>query len=160
MKIPARIRVGIIRSTAKAHLINDESGRQGWIQKRWLAPDGTVAAHTFEKAVASFERAAAVRAITAGWQDAYHRVRFDTETERAVGTVITVWSADREKSRQFTLWFGKAILRDNKVPGWAILSNLDKILNQHQVKAVGGVLDQDDETRLLGQPVDPPAPVG
>jgi len=45
----ARIHVEIVKETKKAKLIRGADGRQGWIQARWLADNGTVSAQTYER---------------------------------------------------------------------------------------------------------------
>lgn len=136
----ARIQVAVARETAKALLVEAE-GRQGWIQRRWLAADGTVSAATFEKAVAGAqerrEEAARQREAEAAerqFRDSFHRVPVVRESERAVAAEIVVEFAGAESGK--LVWFPKSLLGGGdgvaEVPGWLIREKVAEALGGPQ----------------------------
>jgi hypothetical protein len=125
----SRIHVTIVRSTAKAHLI-EADGRQGWIQKRWLKDDGTVSAETFEKSAANHAQREAARQEEREWEakerefkDTLHRVRIVRQTEKAIATevILRVPGGFEEPT---LVWFPKSRVAIDgdvaEVPGWMI----------------------------------------
>lgn len=125
-----RIQVTIVRSTPKAHLVQDTTGRTGWIQARWLAADSTVSATTFEKAVASAaDRAASQQrksdfeAAEKQFRNNWHLVEVAKETEKAVAAKITIL-APGGFEEEALVWFPKSAIGGGEnfaeIPGWMI----------------------------------------
>lgn len=115
-----KTQVTIERETAKAYLVADSQGRQGWIQKRWLR-DGQVNSETFEKAVATQEKEAAWKERCAAWKEDFHPVTVTRETEKAIAIEIVFERCDGEKEISRFMWFPKSQVRNgNEVPGWLL----------------------------------------
>jgi hypothetical protein len=121
------IKVEIVKETAKAYLVKDSAGREGWIQRRWLRADGTVIAATFERSAASKierqqQRDGAFAAAKAFRNEA-HRVSVARETEKAIGvTAVYGDGAFVHEGLEKLVWFPKSQVREGKVPGWLILA--------------------------------------
>lgn len=133
-----KINVTVIRETAKALLVKDEAGRQGWIQRRWFA-DGVVSSTTFEKAVShAAERAESAardadRAREArDFANAEHAVRVVRESEKAVACEIVVEFAGDEEAK--LVWFPKSMIGGADgvalIPGWLITSKLAEVTSR------------------------------
>ena len=118
------VSVSVIRSTDKAHLIQDSSGREAWVQKRWLRPDGTVNAATFarqaaEKAARVADKAAA-DAASREFKNGFHSVTTARESEKAIA-VEARWKNHATDQRGTRLvWFPKSQVNNGQVPGWLI----------------------------------------
>lgn len=131
MSTQDRIPIQIVKSTPKAHLVADSEGRQGWIQKRWLGADNTVAAATFDKAVANqiarqadFEARQADQAAERAFCNAMHAVPVARQSERAVAAEVVVELGGCRTPR--LVWFCKSQCGNAGrpglvlVPGWLI----------------------------------------
>lgn len=127
-----RISVVIVKSTPKAHLIADAADptRQGWVVARWVRPDLTVAAATFEKAVAAAaERAASAarkrdfEAAERGFANTDHAVRVAKETDLAVAAEVVILAPGGSEVTQL-VWFPKSAIGGADgialIPGWMI----------------------------------------
>jgi len=114
------------RETKKAYLVVDSAGRKGWLQKRWLAADSTVAAATFEKAVENYNERQAAETEAKAWQEASHELRPCRETEKAVAVEALFYGCNSEHLFNRLLWFPKSLLLDgNKAPGWLIAKKIE-----------------------------------
>jgi hypothetical protein len=124
-----RLSVQILRSTPKAHLI-EANGQQGWIQKRWLAPDGTVSEAVFAKAVASHQEREEARQRQSEWESeeeafkqTLHRIRIAGETEKAVAAEVLLRVPGGFEDTVL-VWFPKSRVAIDgdfaEVPGWMI----------------------------------------
>lgn len=142
----ARIQVTIIRSTAKAHLVADATGRQGWIQQRWLK-NGTVSAETFEKAVESAADRQQIRqsqqeadAAEREFERAAHRVAVVKETDKAVAAevILRIPGGFEEPA---LVWFPKSAIGGGdgvaEVPGWMIREREQKVVSEWSPRGQG-----------------------
>lgn len=131
-----RLAVTILRSTPKANLIADAANpaRQGWIQRRWLAADGTVAAATLDKAIAHAEQRKAQAAAARDWRGDLHLVRaIARETDKAIAVEVVVESSDGEQAVTRLAWLPKsqcAVNVDGRwaAPGWLIAAREEEII--------------------------------
>ena len=129
----SRVEVEIIRSTAKAHLVRAADGREGWIQRRWLAADGTVGEGTMDRADASRQAAARKREAEKAervWRDSLHLVRIARQTEKAIAVSAPFeFAGDVDET---LLWFPKSQCQPGEergtafVPGWLIAAKIDE----------------------------------
>lgn len=145
-----RIKVAIEHETRKALLISAD-GRKGWIQRRWLAEDGTISVKTFEKAASNMKEDEAAKADRRTWQNAYHAVRIDKETERGAATEVSFHSGDDEQTIRRMVWFPKSLMRDGKLPGWKIEQAVDEMTDSVRADCpvACAFLDPEDADRLF-----------
>lgn len=133
-----RQQVEIVRSTEKAHLIA-ANGQQGWIQKKWLAADGTVSSTTFAKAVANATERAESAArkqesdrAAREFANAEHAVPVVRETEKAVAAEIVIEFAGDEETK--LVWFPKSAIGGADgvalIPGWLLTAKIDELKNK------------------------------
>jgi len=147
-----KIQVEIVRSTAKAHLVKDSTGREGWIQARWLSAENMVSHTTFEKALdnkaESQNKAAADRAFAAAeneFKSTMHPVRVVRETEKAVAAKCVINFAGFEEAK--LVWFPKSAIDGSDgvalIPGWLIRAKqadlLQSFASHEQAYLVCGV---------------------
>lgn len=125
-----RVDVSVVKETAKAALIKDEQGREGWVQKRWLK-DGHVSESVLEKAVASNEERKRSYERQRAWKNTPQPATRepDRETAKAIGYQLEVEIPSSASSLQgYTTkrmaWFPKSQAKkiDGKwaIPGWLI----------------------------------------
>lgn len=123
MSTMTRIEVSIVRSTKKAHLVQDADGVQFWIQARNLK-DGSISERVHQTALQNKAEFVADRQAERAAREAYFTVQVDRETEKAVGTSLAfITKTGGEVSRM--IWFPKSMLRDGQAPGWMIASKVD-----------------------------------
>ena len=123
-----RTKVKIEKETKKAYLIADESGAKGWIQKRWLAADCTVAVKTFERAVKNFKERAASYAEAREWLNSYHTIKsVKRETEKAVAVEANFDAYNLERDFSRLIWIPKSLLKNMAVPGWFIAKKVREV---------------------------------
>ena len=144
----ATVKVEVKHQTRKAYLVADADGRQGWIQARSMKSDGTVNADTFEKAATEFAAREASKQAAAAWQNDFHEVRADVETEKAFGTKVTFLSGDCEQEVARTLWFPKSVCRGFAVPGWMLEKKVEETLRSFPSCACA-FLNPEDSDRLF-----------
>lgn len=134
------VAVKVLRSTEKAHLIQDEQGREGWIQKRWLGDGNTVKQETFDKAVESNKQRAENRGQEREaakkeheFRAATHRVRVAKETEKAVAVKVVIEMAGIEQEK--LVWFPKSAIDGGggvaEIPGWMIRDREEKAIDDY-----------------------------
>ena len=113
--------VTIVKSTAKAHLVADTTGRQGWVQNRSLKADSTVNTTTFDKAAAEFTGRVQAKADAAAFANEFHSIGLvQRETEKDVA-VQADWSEEcSDQAGKATIWFPKSQLVDGQAKGWLI----------------------------------------
>jgi len=114
-----RVEISIIKETHKACLVEAE-GKKGWVQKRWLRADNTVAANTFAKAVESHTSAQAHRDKIKAFQDGYHCLEIERETDKAVAVKAFCEECVSDQVITRLAWFPKSVMREGKIPGWLI----------------------------------------
>lgn len=125
------IHVDIVKSTPKAHLIEDSAGRQAWIQKRWLHQDGTVKKDLFERQVAeklSRDKAAAEDPNREFLED-YYPVQSVLDKDEATA-VMASWGGPFEQEGRHLVWFPKSMIKDDKLPGWLIKEKAEEVVKQ------------------------------
>lgn len=126
-----RTKVAVERETKKALLVVGGDGRKAWIQRRWLAADGTVAEETFEKAAASLAGRDQERADFAAWKNAFHPIGpVVRETEKAVAVEAVIACETTDQTARVLCWFPKSQLRDGQAPGWLILAKAEQARNE------------------------------
>jgi SH3-like domain-containing protein len=129
-KTSSKIQVSVVRETAKALLVQDADGREGWIQRRWLSADSTVKAETFEKAVASAEERKADKQAAQDFRNNFHQIIVVRETEKAVGCEIHFDLCDIERNATRMVWFPKSRCQRTDdgwaAQGWMILAKEDE----------------------------------
>lgn len=126
MKNTTRIAVEIVRSTTKAHLVKDASGRETWIQARWLKEDGTVSADTFERGAAAKAERVEAAAAARLFRESHHLIKIARETEKAIAAEVILETPGGFETPTL-VWFPKSraeLLGDGTaaVPGWMILA--------------------------------------
>lgn len=126
----AKVKVEIVKSTEKAHLVKSEDGRECWIQKRWLSADSMVNETTFnrgavsiEERAAEAERRKAATEAARNFKNDLHPVAVARESEKAIACEAE-WSvaANDDFGGKRLVWFPKSQVKDNCVPGWLILA--------------------------------------
>jgi len=128
-----RIKVEITKETKKAYIVQDAAGRQGWIQRRWLGADSTVAAKTFEKAVTYIAEQQQARAEAKDHANAFHQItKIIKETEKAVAVEAVLDFCDVEKTVEKMLWIPKSLIKSNAVPGWFVVKKIDELLGYYR----------------------------
>ena len=127
-----RITVEIKHETRKAYLIKDDAGRQGWIQKRWMKDDHTVAVKTFEKAVESFVASKKFDSEYREYRNSFHALgQPKRETEKAVAFEVVLDYYDVEKTRTTLVWFPKSQGKNGtgewSMKGWLIDAKIEEL---------------------------------
>ncbi len=131
-----RIKVQIVKSTKKAHLIKNDQDRQGWVQKRWLKNDDTVAIKTFEKATASFEEHKASFVAKRKFNNDLHTIKIDRQSEKAIASLIILEVPGGDSVERF-VWFPKSMCEPGQlegtalVPGWMIQDRQKEAVNTY-----------------------------
>ena len=125
------MKISIIHSTKKAHLVEDSQGRKGWLMNRSVKNGDTVVEKTFLKAVERFataevakkERDIAKKAERE-LMNSFMEVTPDFETEKAV--LLKVEAYEESTDQQFVLkaWLPKSMLQDGKAPVWMVNKKL------------------------------------
>jgi hypothetical protein len=126
----ARIHVEIVKETKKAKLLRGADGRQGWIQARWLADNGTVSAQTYERACSHQEQRTAEVEAARAWDEAYHALTVVRETEKAVAIAVEIDLVNMERTVSRLAWFPKSVLRDGAAPGWMIRNKINDLMGE------------------------------
>ncbi len=126
-----RTAVTIVKSTDKAHLIEDDDGRQGWIQKRWLRDDNTVGTKTFDRSIESKTTREAeskrLRELASEFRNDFHPIKIVRETEKAVAATASWMDGYCVNEGEQLAWFPKSQVQDGAVPGWLILAKAREI---------------------------------
>jgi hypothetical protein len=113
--------VTIVTSTAKAHLVADAAGRQGWIQNRSLKADSTVNTTTFDKAAAEFTGRVQAKAEAAAFANDFHLIGLvQRETDKAIAVQADWDEHCSDQSGKSLVWFPKSQLVDGQAKGWLI----------------------------------------
>lgn len=155
MNTISRVKVEIVRSTEKAHLVKDSAGRECWVQKRWLREDSTVSGETFNRGACRKQEIAdaakAEREEAAAFRNGLHALRI--EGESASGKAVSVkatWSvaANDDFGGSRFVWLPKSQIKDGCAPGWLLIAKAgelaaDVIGGQNHfsivVESIGGV---------------------
>lgn len=115
------MQVQIIKSTAKAHLVQNEEGRQAWIQARWLRADGTVNDKTFNNGAVAIEQkkadAEADNAFANGMHEIHEIVK---ESEKAIALNARWENFASDQTGTALVWFPKSQIKNNSLPGWLL----------------------------------------
>lgn len=140
---PGRKKVEIVRETEKAVLVKDKSGKEGWLQKRWLRPDGTVSKDTFDKATSELKARNEEFQSARDFKNGFHEYGFVKETEKAVGLEVVGEIPNLETSFKRIIWIPKSVMRDGKVPGWIIEKKIAEMKDAFprtdiMVESIGG----------------------
>lgn len=125
------VHVNIVRSSTKAHLIEDSAGRQAWIPKNRLRKDGTVNAKFFDLQVAekiSRDKAAA-EDPNREFLDSCHPINPKKEEDRRIA-VMASWTGSLGQGGRHLVWFPKSMVNDGKLPGWLIKSKAEEVAGQ------------------------------
>lgn len=123
----SRTKVQIVKETPKAFLVTD-GARQGWIQRRWLRADSTVAEATFARAAQAFAGREAEQEAEREFRNSYHAVRVVREAERAIAAEVVLSDCAHEQFVRRLVWFPKSQVRNgNQVPGWLIRAKLREL---------------------------------
>ena len=129
-----RTKVQIEKQTKKAYLIFDESGRRGWIQKRWLAADNTVAEKTLAKAEENYKARQTAYAEAKVHSESLHAItKTVRETEKALAVEVTLEFCDVEKIADKMIWIPKSLVKNNSVPGWFVSKKLNELLEEYRM---------------------------
>jgi len=154
-----RTKIQIERQTKKAFLISDGNGRKGWIQKRWMDADGTVAEKTLARADENYRQHQAAYAEAKEHANSYHKIINQVrETEKAIAVKVVLEFCDVEKIYSKLIWIPKSLLKDNTVPGWFVNKKLNELLEEYRmdfsrygsviIDSVG-VADYDDRCYIM-----------
>ena len=129
-----RIAVTVERETRKALFVTDGQ-RGGWIQRRWLAEDGTVSASTFEKAAGAAEERRTEAEEDRAFRNATHAVPVARETEKAVAAEILP-SVPGGAEKTVLAWSPKSQIGGAdgvaEIPGWMIREREANAVNGYQ----------------------------
>lgn len=116
-----KMQVEIIKSTQKAHLVQNAEGRQAWIQARWLRADGTVSDETFNKGAAAIEQNKADEAAAKEFNNGLHEiVEIAKESEKAIAINAHWENFASDQSGYALVWFPKSQVKNNRLPGWLL----------------------------------------
>ena len=132
-----KVQVEIVKETQKAYLVQDQAGRQAWIQKRWLAEGNMVNVKTFEKNVEwlknrdlEIEREKQRKAeAKLKRQELIELGEIVRETEKAVAVTATWQEFNVEKAGGKLVWFPKSQITDGKVPYWLVEAKAVEVCN-------------------------------
>lgn len=129
-----RTKVQIERQTQKAYLVSDNSGRRGWIQKRWLSADNTVAEKTLVKADENCRARQAAYSEAKVHSESLHAITKKVrETEKALAVEVILEFCDVEKIVDKMIWIPKSLVKDNSVPGWFVIKKLNELLEEYRM---------------------------
>lgn len=120
--------VHIVRSTSKAHLVEDSTGRQAWIQKRWLHQDRAVKKDLYERQVAekiSRDKAAA-EDPNREFLEGYYPIESVVDRDKAIAVLVN-WTAPSGQEGRHLEWFPKSMMQDDKLPGWLIKRKAEEV---------------------------------
>lgn len=139
----SKVNVSVVRETAKAVLVQNVKGEQGWIQKRWLK-EGLVSVATFEKAVASFNAHAAEKQNEREWNNTWFPVQILGETEKAIKVSVQLELCHVEQTRFVDVYIPKSQVTNGQVKGWLLLAKAKEASEKYRghgviVESVGGV---------------------
>jgi len=129
-----RTKVQIEKETKKAYLVIDANGRKGWIQRRWLGADNTVAEKTLAKANDNYKANQAAYAEAKNHSESLHAItKIVRETERALAVEVILEFCDVEKMADKMIWIPKSLVKDNSVPGWFVIKKLNELLEEYRM---------------------------
>ena len=138
--------VTIEAETRGSFLVVDDQGQRGWIQRRWMTPDGmvatgTVAAKTLKRAIESYRKRQELWREAQEWRNGFHRVtKIARETEKGIG-VISRWEVcNIGKAIHKLLWFSKSQLQNGSLPGWLIAARIRETEEDEEMRRYGGVM--------------------
>jgi hypothetical protein len=115
------MQVTIIKSTAKAHLVENAAGQQAWIQARWLKADGSVSDDTFNKSASALAKSKAEAEAEKEFKNSYHPLgEISKESEKAVAIQAHWENFASEQSGSALVWIPKSQIKDGAVPGWLL----------------------------------------
>lgn len=136
-----RTKVQIERETKKAYLVFDGTGRKGWIQKRWLGGDNTVAEKTMAKADEKYKEHQAAYAEAKEWSNEYHRIiSVEKETEKAVAVKAVFDAYNLERDFDQFIWIPKSLIKDMAVQGWFVAKKIREVSEELTERIRTGVL--------------------
>jgi len=143
-----RTKVQIEKQTKRAYLICDESGRKGWIQKRWLAADKTVSEKTMTKADENYKEQQAGYAEAKQWQNAYHVIKeIARQTDKAIAVNLVLYVPNIEKWFDRLLWIPKSLIKNQAVQGWFVIKKIREQIEELKERVrTGAMLDSVDIT--------------
>lgn len=136
-----RIKIQIEHETKKAYLITDSKGRKGWIQKKWMAADGTVAEKTMAKASGTFMERKAAEDEAKEWANTYHRIiKIEKETEKAVAIKVNYDAYNLERNFSRLIWIPKSLIKDMAVQGWFLTKKIREAADELADQIRAGIL--------------------
>ena len=136
-----RTKVQIEHETKKAYLIVDSEGRKGWIQKRWLGVDGTVAEKTIAKAAENFQQRQAAEEEAKEWANSYHRIiKIERETEKALAIKVNFDAYNLERDFGRLIWIPKSLIKNMAVQGWFLAKKIREAAEELTEQIRTGVL--------------------
>lgn len=136
-----RTKVQIERQTEKAYIIIDSQGRKGWIQKRWMAADGSVSEKTLIKSAENFKQRQASRDEAKEWANSYHRIiEVKRETEKAVAIEVNFDAYNLERNFRRLIWIPKSMMKDMAVQGWLLAKKIHQQAEELVERIHTGVL--------------------
>ena len=120
-----KIKVKIVEQRIWSYLVQDQDGRQAWIQRRWLDKDNMVDAKIFEENVewlknrkAEIEQKKVEAKLKR--QELIELGEIVRETEKAVAVTADWEDLDTKKTGERLAWFPKSQVKDGKAPYWLI----------------------------------------
>ena len=131
----SRVPVTVQRETKKALMIKAADGREGWIQRRWLRADGTVADSTLARAAEDHAARQGDRARAQAERDfrnEQHTVSVARRTEKAVASTMVVLEIGGDEATRLC-WFPLSCctISDDgghaDVPGWLIRAKEEEV---------------------------------
>jgi len=136
-----RTKVQIEHETKKAYLITDSEGNKGWIQKRWMAADGTVSEKTMAKAAENFHERQAAKDEAKEWANSYHRIiKVERETEKALAIKVNFDAYNLERDFGELIWIPKSLIKNMAVQGWFIAKKIREAAEELAERIHTGVL--------------------
>lgn len=115
------------KGKAKAHLVQDEQGRQGWIMAKSLNENNEVNEATFEKAVENFvtpEQKEAERQAERDADNAMIDVADFIEGESASGKAVYMtaeWAEEHtDQAGEKRIYFPKSMVKNGALPQWML----------------------------------------
>lgn len=116
------MQVTIVKSTVKAHLVQNAAGQQAWIQARWLKADGTVSDSTFIKGALKIQVKKDQDEALKAFKNEFHAIQVARESEKAVAITVRIDLCDIERDITRLVWLPKSQLKDGAAPGWLLLA--------------------------------------
>ncbi len=123
----SKIPVKIIRSTFKAHLVEDESGRQGWVTIKSLR-NGHVLSRTFENAVSYYRMIIDSREEKKAENNKMYDLKFIAkETPKALALQVH-WAEEITDQRGSSIiWLPKSKIKESSAPGWLLKAKIEEL---------------------------------